>query len=181
MDIVPALTVEADNPPVSAWIKPDVITRISKQKEGETNAYYLIRKDLEKSKDIESAEVFFEVLLKNANTPNSVGRVFTDEEIGKAFVECMSILNPSPAKTLETMGGACQAGKGGKGKGKLKGGKGSKSNCKQKALAISEHHVVMFMYNKKFENPEFGFNKYLAASYKFVLKPKDRILSSPTR
>ena len=34
------------------------------------------------------------MLFRNANTPNSLERIYTEDETGQAFIECMSILNP---------------------------------------------------------------------------------------
>ena len=73
-----------------------------------------MRKVLEKSENVETAETDFEVLLKSANKPNSFGRIFAEEEIGQAFVECMEIFNPT-APDIPDKG---QKGKS-KGKGKV--------------------------------------------------------------
>ena len=90
-----------------------------------------MRKVLEKSENVETAEVYFEVLLKSANKPNSFGRIFTEEEIGQAFVDCMEILNP---KVLD-ISNEGQKGKT-KGKGKSKNGKSTKSKADNRKPAI---------------------------------------------
>ena len=66
---------------------------------------YLVRKVPEKAKDKEDAEIYVDVLLRNAKIPNSVGKTFTENEVGKAFVECMSILDPQPVPAPETKEG----------------------------------------------------------------------------
>ena len=93
-EIIPSQVIKTDDPPLQETNKFRTETRISRQNEDETNTSYMTRRVLEKSKDVEIAETFFEVLLRNANTPNSLGRIYTEDETGQTFIECMSILHP---------------------------------------------------------------------------------------
>ena len=93
---IPALTVEDPEGRPAEQKKPDTTIRISKQKDSESNVDYLIRKIKEKSKTKEDAETYLETLLKNAGAPNSVGKTFSEEEIGQAFFECMTYFDHPP-------------------------------------------------------------------------------------
>ena len=144
------------------------IVRNSKQRENESNASYLIRKVLEKSENVETAETYFEVLLKHANEPNSFGRIFTENEIGQAFVECMEILNPNiPDETVIDHKGK------GKGKGKSsKKGKPNKGKTSNRKPAITEHHGVMFMYKKELEKSRIWFKQISGRLAQICFKTK---------
>ena len=127
----PSLELKEPNPIGQQGSNRKTETRLSKQHDNETNSKYITRQVLEKSENVETAESFFEVLLKSANKPNSLGRIFIEEEIGQAFIECMDIFNPPPLDGTD---------KGPKGKGKGKGtSKGGKSQ-KQKWVSEKAYH-----------------------------------------
>ena len=48
----------------------------------------------DKAKNKEDAGILFDVLHRTAGNPNSVGKTFSEEEIGQTFVECMLYSDP---------------------------------------------------------------------------------------
>ena len=163
---IPPVEQKVQNPVVMQEKKRNIEIRLSKQLETESNVNYITRKILEKSENVETAETFFEVLLKSANKPNSLGRIFTEEELGQAFIECMEIFDPSPRD------GTDKGPKGkGKGKGQPKSGKSQKTRFPKKP-AITEHHGVMFMYKKELEKSRIWFKQISGRLAQFFFKTK---------
>ena len=95
------MEIKVPDPVMVQEKKRNIEKRMSKQLEDESNVKYITRKIMEKSENVEAAETFFEVLLKSANKPNTLGRIFTEEEIGQVFLlNAWKSLTPRHRTTL---------------------------------------------------------------------------------
>ena len=61
---LPPMEIKTPDPTPEAVTERTSVIRKSKQRENESNATYITRKVLEKSESVETAETYFEVLLK---------------------------------------------------------------------------------------------------------------------
>ena len=106
---------------------------------------------------------------KEQAPPNSVGRTFSEEEIGQTFIQCMAYFDPHPPP-VGTEPGKRTDKKQGKTKGKGKAKKGKAKGAK--AQPIAEHHGVMFMYKKEFEKFRIWFKQITGRLIQICLKTK---------
>ena len=69
-------------------------SKVSKQRANESDVEHFARNKIDKAKNKEDAETVLDVLYRSTGIPDSIGKTFSEEEIGRAFIECMFYYDP---------------------------------------------------------------------------------------